>query len=137
MGGANSATSTTPGGAFNPQAEVRPATQATAADLAAFDASQAQNKRIAQGLGAFAEGIKGINFNTSESNAMQSQDQAEKYLKILEMLQKNQGNGLNFLPNMPFQIRNSGEGAVYDAYGNAGKTLASSALGAVGKMYGM
>lgn len=137
MGGANSATSTTPGGAFNPQAEVRPATRATAADLQAFDASQAQNKRIAQGLGAFAEGIKGINFDSSESNAMQSQDQAEKYLKMLEMLQKNQKEGLNFMPNMPFQLRSSGENAVYDAWANAGKTLASSAIGGVGKMYGM
>lgn len=113
------------------------ATQATAADLQAFDRTQAQNQRIAQGLGAFAEGIKGINFNTSESNAMQSQDQAEKYLKMLEMLQKNQKEGLNFMPNMPFQIRSSGEGAVYDAWGNAAKTLASSAMGGVGKMYGM
>jgi hypothetical protein len=113
------------------------ATQATAADLQAFDRTQAQNQRIAQGLGAFAEGIKGINFNTSESNAMQSQDQAEKYLKMLEMLQKNQKEGLNFMPNMPFQIRSSGENAVYDAWGNAAKTLASSAMGGVGKMYGM
>jgi len=135
MGG--SATSTTPGGTFNPQAEIRPATQATAADLQAFDRTQAQNQRIAQGLGAFAEGIKGINFNTSESNAMQSQDQAEKYLKMLEMLQKNQKEGLNFMPDMPFQIRSSGEKAVYDAWGNAAKTLASSAMGGVGKMYGM
>ena len=137
MGGANSATSTTPGGAFNPQAQVLPATKATAADLAAFDASQAQNKRIAQGLGELAKGIQGMNFNTSESNAMQSQDQAEKYLKMLEMLQKNQKEGLNFMPNMPFQIRSSGENAVYDAWANAGKTLASSAIGGVGKMYGM
>lgn len=113
------------------------ATQATAADLQAFDRAQAQNQRIAQGLGAFAEGIQGINFNTSESNAMQSQDQAEKYLKMLEMLQKNQKEGLNFMPNMPFQIRSSGENAVYDAWANAGKTLASSAIGGVGKMYGM
>ncbi len=135
MGG--SATSTTPGGTFNPQAPVMKATQATAADLQAFDRTQAQNQRIAQGLGAFAEGIKGINFNTSESNAMQSQDQAEKYLKMLEMLQKNQKEGLNFMPDMPFQIRSSGEKAVYDAWGNAAKTLASSAMGGVGKMYGM
>jgi hypothetical protein len=113
------------------------ATRATAADLQAFDRTQAQNQRIAQRLGAFAEGIKGINFNTSESNAMQSQDQAEKYLKMLEMLQKNQKEGLNFMPNMPFQLRSSGENAVYDAWANAGKTLASSAIGGVGKMYGM
>lgn len=113
------------------------ATQATAADLQAFDRTQAQNQRIAQGLGAFAEGIKGINFDTSESNAMQSQDQAERYLKMLEMLQKNQKEGFNFMPNMPFQIRSSGENAVYDAWGNAGKTLASSAISGVGKMYGM
>lgn len=135
MGG--SATSTTPGGTFNPQAEVRPATQATAADLQAFDRTQAQNKRIAQGLEALSQGIQGINFNTSESNAMQSQDQAEKYLKMLEMLQKNQKNGLTFMPNMPFQIRSSGEEAVYNAIANAGKTIGSSALGSVGKMYGM
>ena len=113
------------------------ATQATAADLQAFDRTQAQNQRIAQGLGAFAEGIRGINFDTSESNAMQSQDQAERYLKMLEMLQKNQKEGLNFMPNMPFQIRSSGENAVYDAWGNAAKTLASSAIGGVGKMYGI
>ena len=136
MGG--SATSTTPGGTFNPQAEVRPATRATAADIAAFDASQAQNKRIAQGLGSLAQGIQDIDFSSSEpSNAMQSQDQSEKYLKLLQMLQNKQSTGLTFVPNAPFQIRSSGEEAVSNAWANAGKTLASSAIGGVGKMYGM
>lgn len=134
MGG--SATSTTPGGAFNPQAEVRPATKATAADIAAFDRSQAQSQRIAQGLGSLAEGIGSIDFDT-KSNAYESQSQVEKYLKMLEMMRKNQSGELNFVPNMPFQIRSSGENAVYDAWANAGKTLASSAVGGVGKMYGM
>ena len=41
------------------------------------------------------------------------------------------------MPNMQFQLRSSGENAVYHAWANAGKTLASSAIGGVGKMYGM
>ena len=130
MGG--SATSTTPGGTFNPQAEIRPATQATAADLQAFDRTQARNKEMTQGLMALAGGLgkatEGLGSSGNENNAMQSQMQAEQYRKFLEMLQKNQAEGLSFMPNMPFQMRSSGEGEVYNAMANAPSTFLNSAF---------
>lgn len=137
MGG--SATSTTPGGAFNPQAEVRPATQATSADLAAFDAQQAQNKRISQGLGALAQGISNIDFSSPASSALTSQNQADSYKKWIEMQEalKKNPDALNFMPMMPYQIRSSNPELVSNAWANAGKTLATSALSGAGKMYGM
>jgi len=138
MGGANtSSTSTTPGGAFNPQAPVQKATQATAADLAAFDAQQAQNKRIGQGLGALAKGIGEIDFSSPASAALTSQNQADSYKKWLEMQLKNNPDALNFMPSMPFDIKNTNPELVSNAWANAGKTLATSALSGVGKMYGM
>ena len=137
MGG--SVTSTTPGGAFNPQAEVRPATQATSADLAAFDAQQAQNKRISQGLGALAQGISNIDFSSPTSSALTSQNQADSYKKWIEMQEalKKNPDALNFMPMMPYQIRSSNPELVSNAWANAGKTLATSALSGAGKMYGM
>ena len=138
MGGANtSSTSTTPEGAFNPQAPVQKATQATAADLAAFDAQQAQNKRIGQGLGALAKGIGEIDFSSPASAALTSQNQADTYKKWLEMQLKNNPDALNFMPMMPFDIKSTNPELVSNAWANAGKTLASSAVSGVGKAYGM
>ena len=138
MGGANtSSTSTTPGGAFNPQAPVQKATQATAADLAAFDAQQAQNKRIGQGLGALAKGIGEIDFSSPASAALTSQNQADTYKKWLEMQLKNNPDALNFMPMMPFDIKSTNPELISNAWANAGKTLATSAASGVGKAYGM
>ena len=138
MGGANtSSTSTTPGGAFNPQAPVQKATQATAADLAAFDAQQAQNKRIGQGLGALAKGIGEIDFSSPASAALTSQNQADTYKKWLEMQFKNNPDALNFMPMMPFDIKSTNPELISNAWANAGKTLATSAASGVGKAYGM
>ena len=138
MGGANtSSTSTTPGGAYNPQAPVQKATQATAADLAAFDAQQAQNKRIGQGLGALAKGIGEIDFSSPASAALTSQNQADTYKKWLEMQLKNNPDALNFMPMMPFDIKSTNPELVSNAWANAGKTLATSAMSGVGKAYGM
>jgi F0F1-type ATP synthase membrane subunit c/vacuolar-type H+-ATPase subunit K len=145
MGGAKSATSTTPGGAFNPQAPVMKATRATAADLQAFDRTQARNQQMAQGLMALGAGLgnaatglgsSGSSQSGSESNAMQSQMQAEQYRKFLEMLQKNQAEGLGFMPDMPFQTRSSGEEAVYNAWANAPSTFINSAMGGMSKGFG-
>jgi hypothetical protein len=145
MGGAKSATSTTPGGAFNPQAPVMKATKATAADLQAFDRTQARNQQMAQGLMALGAGLgnaatglgsSGGSQSGSESNAMQSQMQAEQYRKFLEMLQKNQAEGLGFMPDMPFQTRSSGEEAVYNAWANAPSTFINSAMGGMSKGFG-
>lgn len=137
MGG--SATSTTPGGAFNPQAEIRPATKATAADLQAFDRTQARNKQMTEGFLALGAGLgkatEGLGLSGNESNAMQSQMQAEQYRKFLEMLQKNQSEGLNFMPNMPFQMRSSGEDAVYNAWANAPATVLNSAMPSITKAF--
>jgi len=140
MGGANtSSTSTTPGGAFNPQAQVQKATKATAADLAAFDAQQAQSKRISQGLGALAKGIGEIDFSSPASAALTSQNQADLYKRYLEMQEQLKKNPdmLNFMPMMPFQVQSTNPELVSNAWANAGKTLATSALSGVGKMYGM
>lgn len=138
MGGANtSSTSTTPGGAFNPQAPVQKATQATAADLAAFDAQQLQNKRIGEGLGALAKGIGDIDFSSPASAALTSQNQADTYKKWLEMQLKNNPDALNFMPMMPFDIKSTNPELVSNAWANAGKTLATSAMSGVGKAYGM
>ena len=144
MGGAKSATSTTPGGAFNPQAEIRPATRATAADLQAFDRTQARNQQMAEGFMALGAGLgnaaaglgsSGGSQSGSESNAMQSQMQAEQYRKFLEMLQKNQAQGLGFMPDMPFQMRSSGEEAVYNAWANAPATVLNSAIPSITKAF--
>jgi hypothetical protein len=138
MGGANtSSTSTTPGGAFNPQAPVQKATQATAADLAAFDAQQLQNKRIGEGLGALAKGIGEIDFSSPASAALTSQNQADTYKKWLEMQLKNNPDALNFMPMMPFDIKSTNPELISNAWANAGKTLATSAVSGVGKAYGM
>lgn len=135
MGGANTGTNKI-GQAQLAAGTVPKATLATQADLAAFDRQQAQGKRIAQGLDFLAKGIQGIDFSTPEmSQARESQSQAEAYLKWLEM-QKGLSNELNFMPMMPFQIRDDGRGQIAQAWGNAGKDLAGGILGAVGTMYG-
>lgn len=137
MGG--SATSTTPGGTFNPQAEIRPATQATAADLQAFDRTQARNKQMTEGFLALGAGLgkatEGLGSSGNENNAMQSQMQAEQYRKFLEMLQKNQAEGLNFMPSMPFQMRSYGEDAVNNAWANAPATVLNSAMPSITKAF--
>jgi hypothetical protein len=131
MGGAN--TSTTPGGEFNPQAQVQKATQATPADLAAFDAQQAQNKRISQGLGYLAEGISDMGLSSPISKAKDSQDQAKKW----KQFQMASNGDLNFMEMNPLMIRSSKPELVSNAWANAGKKLAGSAVSGVGKMYGM
>lgn len=138
MGGANtSSTSTTPGGAFNPQAQVQKATQATAADLAAFDAQQAQNKRIGQGLGALAKGLGEVDFSSPESSAFADQNQDDMYKQYLEMQEKlkNNPDSLNFMPMMPFQARSTNPELIRNAWLNAGKTLASNAISGIGQYY--
>jgi hypothetical protein len=138
MGGANTGTNKI-GQTQLAAGTVPKATLATQADLAAFDRQQAQSKRLAQGLDFFAKGIQGIDFSTNEmSKAKESQSQAEAYQKWLEMQKMLQENpdALNFMPMMPFQIRDDGRGQIAQAYGNAGKDLAGGILGAVGTMYG-
>ena len=109
------------------------------AHLAAFDAQQAQNKRISQGLGALAQGISNIDFSSPASSALTSQNQADSYKKWIEMQEalKKNPDALNFMPMMPYQIRSSNPELVSNAWANAGKTLATSALSGAGKMYGM
>jgi hypothetical protein len=136
MGGANAGTNKI-GEAQFAAGRVPKATKATAADLAAFDAQQAQNKRIGQGLGALAQGIGDIDFSSPASAALTSQNQADSYKKWLEMQLKNNPDALNFMPSMPFDIKNTNPELVSNAWANAGKTLATSALSGVGKMYGM
>ena len=136
MGGANTGTNKI-GQAQLAAGTVPKATQATAADLAAFDRQQAQGKRIAQGLDFLAKGIQGIDFSNPMSQAKESQSQAEADRKWLEMqMQQGESDNLNFMPMMPFQIRDDGRGLIAQAWGNAGKEIASGALGAVGTMYG-
>jgi len=137
MGGAN--TSSTPGGAFNPQASVQKAVQATPQESAAYRAELAQNKRIGEGLGALAKGISDIDFSTPASAALASQNQADLYKQYLEMQEQLKKNPdmLNFMPMMPFQIQSTNPELISNAWANAGKTLASSAVSGVGKMYGM
>lgn len=136
MGGANTGTNQI-GEAQFAAGTVPKATQATAADLAAFDAQQAQNKRIGQGLGALAKGIGEIDFSSPASAALTSQNQADTYKKWLEMQLKNNPDALNFMPMMPFDIKSTNPELVSNAWANAGKTLASSAVSGVGKAYGM
>jgi hypothetical protein len=138
MGGANAGTNKI-GEAQFAAGTVPKATQATAADLAAFDAQQAQNKRIGQGLGALAQGISDIDFNSPASAALASQNQADMYKRYLEMQEqlKKNPDALNFMPMMPFQTQSTNPELVSNAWANAGKTLATSALSGVGKMYGM
>ena len=136
MGGANTGTNQI-GQAQLAAGTVPKATQATAADLAAFDRQQAQGKRIAQGLDFLAKGIQDIDFSNPMSQAKESQTQAEAYRKWLEMqMQQGDSGQLNFMPMMPFQIRDNGRGLIAQAWGNAGKEIATGALGAVGTMYG-
>lgn len=136
MGGANTGTNKI-GQAQLAAGTVPKATQATAADLAAFDRQQAQGKRIAQGLDFLAKGIQRIDFSNPMSQAKESQSQAEAYRKWLEMqMQQGESDQLNFMPMMPFQIRDDGRGLIAQAWGNAGKEIASGAFGAVGTMYG-
>ena len=135
MGGANTAGTNKIGEAQFAAGTVPKATQATAADLATFDRQQAQGKRIAQGLEFLAKGIGEIDFSNPVSQAKESQSQAEAYRKWLEMQQGAAGE-LNFMPMMPFQVRDDGRGLIAQAWGNAGKQVASGALGAVGTMYG-
>lgn len=133
MGGAN--TSTTPGGEFNPQAQVQKATQATPADLAAFDAQQAaqqaQNKRISQGLGYLAEGISDMELNSPISKAKNSQDQAKKW----KQFQMASNGDLNFMEMNPFAIRSTNPELISNAWANAGKTLAGSAVSGISQYY--
>jgi len=135
MGGAN--TSSTPGGAFNPQAPVQKAVQATPQEVSAYRAELAQNKRIGQGLGALAKGIGEIDFSSPASAALASQNQADSYKKWLEMQLRNNPDALNFMPMMPFDIKSTNPELISNAWANAGKTLASSAVSGVGKAYGM
>lgn len=135
MGGAN--TSSTPGGAFNPQAPVQKGVQATPQESAAYRAELAQNKRIGEGLGALAKGIGDIDFSSPASAALTSQNQADTYKKWLEMQLKNNPDALNFMPMMPFDIKSTNPELVSNAWANAGKTLATSAVSGVGKAYGM
>lgn len=135
MGGANTGTNKI-GEAQFAAGTVPKATQATAADLAAFDAQQAQNKRIGQGIGALAKGIGDIDFSSPASAALTSQNQADTYKKWLEMQLKNNPDALNFMPSMPFDIKSTNPELVSNAWANAGKTLATSAMSGVGKMYG-
>jgi hypothetical protein len=136
MGGANTGTNKI-GEAQFAAGTVPKATQATAADLAAFDAQQAQNKRIGQGLGALAKGIGEIDFSSPASAALTSQNQADTYKKWLEMQLKNNPDALNFMPMMPFDIKSTNPELISNAWANAGKTLATSAVSGVGKAYGM
>jgi hypothetical protein len=136
MGGANTGTNKI-GEAQFAAGTVPKATQATAADLAAFDAQQAQNKRIGQGLGALAKGIGEIDFSSPASAALTSQNQADTYKKWLEMQFKNNPDALNFMPMMPFDIKSTNPELISNAWANAGKTLATSAASGVGKAYGM
>ena len=138
MGGANASTNKI-GEAQFAAGTVPKATKATAADLAAFDAQQAQNKRIGQGLGALAQGIGDIDFSSPASAALTSQNQADSYKKWIEMQEalKKNPDALNFIPMMPFQIQSTNPELISNAWANAGKTLASSAVSGVGKMYGM
>jgi len=135
MGGAN--TSSTPGGAFNPQAPVQKGVQATPQESAAYRAELAQNKRIGEGLGALAKGIGEIDFSSPASAALTSQNQADTYKKWLEMQFKNNPDALNFMPMMPFDIKSTNPELISNAWANAGKTLATSAASGVGKAYGM
>jgi hypothetical protein len=135
MGGAN--TSSTPGGAFNPQAPVQKGVQATPQESAAYRAELAQNKRIGEGLGALAKGIGDIDFSSPASAALTSQNQADTYKKWLEMQLKNNPDALNFMPMMPFDIKSTNPELISNAWANAGKTLATSAVSGVGKAYGM
>jgi hypothetical protein len=144
MGGANTGTNKI-GEAQFAAGTVPKATKATAADLAAFDAQQAQNKRIGQGLGALAQGISDIDFSSPASAALTSQNQSEMYKKYLEMQKqlemneklKNNPDALNFMVMNPFEIHSTNPELISNAWANAGKTLATSALSGVGKMYGM
>ena len=138
MGGANTGTNKI-GEAQFAAGTVPKATQATAADLAAFDAQQAQNKRIGEGLGALAKGIGEIDFSSPASAALTSQNQADLYKQYLEMQEQLKKNPdmLNFMPMMPFDIKSTNPELVSNAWANAGKTLATSAVSGVGKAYGM
>jgi hypothetical protein len=136
MGGANTGTNKI-GEAQFAAGTVPKATQATAADLAAFDAQQAQNKRIGEGLSALAKGIGDIDFSSPASAALTSQNQADTYKKWLEMQLKNNPDALSFMPMMPFDIKSTNPELVSNAWANAGKTLATSAVSGVGKAYGM
>lgn len=132
MGGSNTGTNAI-GEAQLASNTVPKATKATAADLAAFDAQQLQNKRIAQGLGAFAKGLGDFDFRTPEKKAKASQEQANMWRQF----QMANSGDLNFMAMNPFEIQSTNPELISNAWANAGKTLATSALGGVGKMYGM
>jgi hypothetical protein len=80
-----------------------------------------------------------IDFNSPASAALASQNQADMYKRYLEMQEqlKKNPDALNFMPMMPFQTQSTNPELVSNAWANAGKTLATSALSGVGKMYGM
>lgn len=138
MGGANTGYNKI-GEAQLASGTVPKATQATAADLAAFDAQQAQNKRIGQGLGALAKGLGEVDFSSPESSAFAGQNQENLYKQYLEMQEKLKNNPdyLNFMPVNPFQVRSANPELISNAWANAGKTLATSAASGIGKAYGM
>lgn len=135
MGGANTGTNKI-GQAQLAAGTVPKATRATAADLAAFDKQQAQNQRIASALQFFGDRISSMDFNSPMSQAYESQSQADAYKRWQEMQRENDNDGLNFIPMMPFTIRSSRPELVSNAWGNAGKDVASGLLSAVGTMYG-
>ena len=59
--------------------------------------------------------------------------QAEQYRKFIEMMQKNQANGLGFIPDMPFQLRNSGDESVYNAWEKGSSTFLNNAMPGITK----
>lgn len=134
MGGANTGTNKI-GQAQLAAGTVPKATLATQSDLAAFDRQQAQGKRIAQGLDFFAKGIQNMNFDAPVSQALESKKQLDAYQEWLKM-QEESSNNLILPPRISYQIRSSNPELVSKAWGNAGKDIAGSMLGAVGTMYG-
>jgi len=132
MGGANTGTNKI-GEAQFAAGTVPKATLATPADKAAFISEQEKNKRIAEGIAMFAKGLSEIDFNNSQNKAKENKKQQDMWRQF----QMANSGELNFMPVMPYQIRSTNPELISNAWANAGKTLATSALGGVGKMYGM
>jgi hypothetical protein len=135
MGGANTGTNKI-GEAQFAAGTVPKATQATAADLAAFDAQQAQNKRIGQGLEFLGKGTSDIDYSSPASAALASQNQADNYKKFMEMQSSQKdSDSLNFMPQMPFNLQSTNPELVNNAWADAIKTLVGSAVSGAGQMY--
>lgn len=136
MGGANkSSTSTTPGGAFNPQAQVLKATKATPQEVSSYLDQKNQNQQLMQrlglGMGVFAKGLAEQEKENPINSAITSQNQADAYKKWLELqqLMKQNPSSLNFMPTMPFNVQNTNPELISNAWANAPKTFFSSAIG--------